>query len=178
MNIPIRKSVNILLLNEANELLLMCADDPTTTSPDGTYHGTFWFPVGGQSENNETFQETALRELFEETGLTPKDIELGPVVWHGEFDLVLSGTLQRLNQHFLVAKTKQNTISHANFTPQERAIINKSAWFSLEKLKNCPDIIYPVVLTDHLPDILAGNYPAEPLEIDLGKQPTPRTLAD
>ena len=171
MNIPIRKSVNILLLNEDKELLLMCADDPTTTSTDGVYYGPFWFPVGGQIEGDETFQETALREIFEETGLTPEDIELGPVVWYGEFDLILSGTLQRLNQHFLVAKTKKNTITHANFTQEEQAVIKKSAWFSLEKLKNCPEVIFPVVLTDHLPNILAENYPTKPLEIELGKKP-------
>lgn len=171
MSLSIRKSVNILLLNEANELLLMHADDPKTTSTDGVYHGPFWFPVGGQIEGDETFQETALRELYEETGLTPKDIELGPVVWYGAFDLILSGSLQHLNQHFLVAKTKKNTITHANLTQEERAVIKKSAWFSLEKLKNCPEVIFPVDLPIHLPDILAGNYPKEPLEIDLGKAP-------
>ncbi len=171
MDIPVRKRINIILLNEKNELLLMHADDPSTTGTDGTYHGSFWFPVGGKIEEGESIEEAALRELHEETGLTPQDVELGPIVWHGEFDLVLSGTLQRLNQRFMVAKTTQSAISHANLTPEEKKVIKKSAWFSLEELKNCPEVVYPVVLTEHLPDILAGNYPKEPLEIDLGKKP-------
>ena len=171
MYMPIRKSINILLLNEENELLLMHADDPSTTSPDGVYHGPFWFPVGGKIEEGESVQEAAIRELHEETGIAPEDVELGPIVWHGEFDLILCGTMQRLNQRFLVAKTTQNTISHANLTREEQAVIKKAAWFSLEKLKNCPEVIFPVVLPDYLPDILSGNYPEVPIEIDLGKKP-------
>ena len=53
----------------------------------------------------------------------------------------------------------------------EQAVVKKLAWFSLEDIQNSPEIIYPIVLSDYLPYILAGNYPEKPLEIDLGKQP-------
>ncbi len=122
-------------------------------------------------EDGESLQETAIRELFEETGLTPEEVELGPIVWFGEFELVLSGTPTRLKQRFMVATTRQNNISLANLTQEEQAVIQKTAWFSLEEIKNSPNIIYPVLLPKYLPDILSGNYPAEPLEIDLAAQP-------
>ncbi|NGX54553.1 MAG: RNA pyrophosphohydrolase [Chlamydiae bacterium] len=171
MSLPVRNSINLLLLNEKKQLLLMCADDPTTTTVDGKYHGRFWFPIGGKIEPGESLEEAALRELFEETGLAPEEVELGPIVWFGEFDLVLSGTPTRLKQRFIVAKTRQNSVSLSNLTQEEQAVIQKTAWFSLEEIKNCPDVIYPVLLPQYLPDILSGNYPAQPLEIDLGTQP-------
>ncbi len=171
MSLPVRNSVNILILNDKNELLLMCADDPKTTSVDGTYHGRFWFTIGGKIEEGESMQEAALRELREETGITPDQVELGPVVWFGEFDLVLAGTPTHIKQTFIVAKTKQKNISLENLTQEEKAVIKKIAWFSLDDIKNSTEVIYPIVLPQYLPDIISGNYPEQPLEIDLGKQP-------
>lgn len=160
-------SVRILLINESNEILLMSADDPSTTSADGTYRGRFWFLIGGEIEPQETLEQAAIRELYEETGLIQQDIVLGPVVWYGAFDLVLSGKLRHLKQRFIVAKTKNSDVHLENLTPNEQKVIQKIDWFSLEKIKNCPDIIYPIVLPQYLPDILAGHYPEHPIEIAL-----------
>jgi 8-oxo-dGTP pyrophosphatase MutT (NUDIX family) len=174
MALATRNSVKIILMNENKEILLMCADDPTTTSTDGKYHGRFWFPIGGKIEEGESVQAAALREVFEETGITSDKIELGPVVWFGEFDLVLSGKLQHLKEQFIVAQTKQRNISLDNLTDEERAVVKHVEWFSLDKIKNCSEVIFPVVLPDYLPDILAGNYPEMPIDIDLAKQPEGR----
>lgn len=169
--IPTRNSVKILLLSPKNELLLMCADDPKTTAKDGTYNGRFWFPLGGEIEPGESIMQAAIRELHEETGLQENDVEFGPLVWFGEFELVLSGTLTRLKQQFIVARTQQKSVSTQNLTESEKQVIKELRWFSLEEISNHDEIIYPVVLKNYLPDILAGNYPEQPIEIDLAKQP-------
>ena len=171
MSLPIRNSVKVLLLNDKNELLLMCADDPKVTSSDGKYHGRFWFAIGGEIENNETFKEAAVREIYEETGIKKDELEFGPIVWFGEFDLILKGVLTHLKQTFIVAKTKQHNASLKNPTEWEKQAVKKVEWFSLEKIKNCPDVIYPVLLSKYLPDILSGKYPISPIEIDLAKKP-------
>ena len=69
----------------------MHAQDPSTTRLDGKYNGDFWFLIGGKKEKGESVAQTALREIFEETDLKENEIELGAVVWKGEFDLILSG---------------------------------------------------------------------------------------
>ena len=172
MSIPVRKSVKVLLLNENKEMLLMCVDDPKTTNVDGKYHGRFWFPVGGAIEEGESILEAATREIYEETGISKEEIELGPIVWHGEFDLILDGTLTRLNQVFLVAKTKKEDVSFANLTPGEQKTAQKLKWFSLDMIRNCDEVIYPIVLLEYLPDVMLGKYPKSPIEIDLAKQPS------
>ncbi|MFA6262845.1 MAG: NUDIX domain-containing protein [Candidatus Babeliales bacterium] len=171
MLLGVRNSVKILLMNEKKEILLMCADDPTTTSMEGKYHGRFWFPIGGKIELGESIQEAALRELYEETGITQDKIELGPIVWFGEFDLILAGRAQRLNEKFIVATTKQTNISLDNLTDEERAVVKNIAWFSLDTIKKSTEVIFPILLPQYLPDILAGRYPAQPIEIDLARQP-------
>jgi 8-oxo-dGTP pyrophosphatase MutT (NUDIX family) len=167
----IRNSIKVILLNEKNELLLLRVDDPLTTTVDGTYHGSFWHMIGGEIEGNETVEETALREVYEETGIKGSDVELGPVVWYGEFDLIVLGKLRRVKQRFIVGRTKITNISLANLTEEEREITKKAAWFSFEEIKESKEIIYPVLLPDYLPDIIDEKYPDAPIEIDLGKQP-------
>ena len=100
----------------------MCADDPKVTAIDGTYHGRFWFMIGGEIEPNESLQAAAIREIFEETGISQSEITLGPVVWFGSVDLMIKGILTTIKQTFIVAHTRQETTSLANLTLSEQAV--------------------------------------------------------
>lgn len=164
-------SIRVILINDKNELLLMRAEDKTTTRPDGKYNGHFWFIIGGEQEPGESIEDTAKREIFEETGLNQNDYNLGPVVWQGEFDLILAGKPRRMKQQFIVANTSKNKVDLSNLTIAEKEVITNIKWFSLEDIKNCKEVIYPVLLPQYLPDILNNNYPDEPIIIDLGKNP-------
>lgn len=73
------KSYNcIIVLNKEKDKILFCKrmNDP--------YEGLYNF-VGGKIEEGETHISAAYRELYEETGITDKDIVLYPFmdyVWH------------------------------------------------------------------------------------------------
>jgi predicted acetyltransferase/8-oxo-dGTP pyrophosphatase MutT (NUDIX family)/RimJ/RimL family protein N-acetyltransferase len=167
----LHNSVRILLINDDDELLLMCADDPTTTSKEGVYHGKFWFCIGGEIEKDESLMEAAVRELKEETGLSCEDVVFGPKVWFGEFDLVLSGKLRRLQQKFIVARTSKKNVNMKNLTTNEKKVVESIKWFSLDNIINCNEVIYPVGLEEYLIDILDKKYPADPIWIDLDVKP-------
>jgi 8-oxo-dGTP pyrophosphatase MutT (NUDIX family) len=169
MKMPIRSSVKIILLNEQNELLLMSAKNSKIRSINGKVNEKFWFLVGGKIEEGETLLSAAIREVFEETGIQKGEVEFGPVVWHGEFDLILDEVRTHLIQSFIVARTKQQKVFLAQPTAWEREVIDEISWFSLEKIKNSKDPIYPILLPKYLPDILLCKYPQNPIEIDLAK---------
>ena len=61
MTYPVRSAVRIVLLNDADELLLMCMDDPTITSINERYGGHFWTLIGGEIEPYETIRDAAER---------------------------------------------------------------------------------------------------------------------
>ncbi|MCB9493151.1 MAG: NUDIX domain-containing protein [Epsilonproteobacteria bacterium] len=166
-----RKSIKVLLLNNKNELLMLYTDDPKTTASDGTYHGPFWQMIGGSLEADETLEDAALREIYEETGIPATEITLGPIVWIGEFELVLSGTHTLLKQQFIVAHTTKQNVNLENLTDAEKMVIKKIAWLSLEQMAKCKYIIYPIGITEYLPNILAGKYPKEPIPINLARKP-------
>ncbi len=145
----------------------MYINDPKTTSMDGKYKGNFYTLIGGSMESEETIEETIIREIFEETGLKQNEITLGPIVWYGEFDLILAGMPTHIKQKFIVAKTINKNVSLKHLTSYEKDVVEKLEWFSLEQIKNSKRIIYPIGLEQYLPDIITNRYPKEPIKINL-----------
>ena len=168
----VRNSVKLILLNENNELLLMSTDDKGIQGKEGNYNGRFWQMVGGKIEEGETLKEAAYRELYEETSLKKEQVDVQEPVWYGEVDLMIHGKLTRVKQSFVPARTSSTNVSLENLTEEEKPVCNRLEWFSLDKIRNCPDIIYPTLLTDsrYLPSILQGNIPKKIILIDLTKQ--------
>ena len=163
--LPIRPAVRILLLNDADELLLMRTDDPNTTDIDGKQRGPIWYTIGGGVEEGESLLETAAREAFEEAGIPKEAIAFGPIVWYNSRDLILRGVPVHIQNRFILARTRQREFSLDHLTPEERDVVQTLAWFSLEKLRSCPETIYPRDLLKHLPDLLAGKIPSKPIEV-------------
>lgn len=170
MSIAVREAVRIVLLNDKNELLLMCIEDFDVSTLDGTKIKRFWATIGGGTESGETVEQTALREIYEETGINAEAVELGPVIWHAEVDLMLKGKLTRMKEAFIVARTKQHEVALHKLTPEEALVVKKLQWFSLEDIQTCSEVIFPVFLAEYLPAIILGSYPKQPIKINLNTE--------
>jgi hypothetical protein len=169
--LPVRNSIRILLINPKKELLLLQVDDPSTFPKNGSYQGKFWFTLGGEIEPTESALEAASRELYEETGIESSEVEFGPVVWFGDFELIVKNKLTHLKQQFIVATTKQTKICFKSLSEAEKKTIVGHQWFDLNGIRSKAFPIYPVTLKNHLPDILEKKYPLKPIKIDLSKDP-------
>ncbi len=167
-----KRTIRILLINNKNELLLMRVVDPSTTSLDKKSRAAFWCTIGGKIEQGETIQQAACRELFEETGLTENDVILGPIVWYGIHQMIISGIHVELDEKFIVVRLNSNKkIVQDNFTENERNVVTNMEWLSHSKIINASEPIFPAILKTHLKDILSGEYPASPLFMDLSLEP-------
>lgn len=163
----IRNCVKIILLNEHNEIPLMLEENPNVFTIDGNPSGAFYTLIGGGIEPGESMYEAAVRELYEESGITKAEVEFGPVVWIGEFEIILYGQRTHFKMNYIVAKTKNSALSLANLTETEKIFVKEISWFSLEKIRKTRKPIYPLLLEKHLPDIIAGKYPSKPIIVNL-----------
>ena len=159
--------MRIILINPQNKILLLQAHHEPAPNLDDRYKEPYWFTPGGRYEDGESELEAAKRELYEETGLQNDDVTFGPVVWTGEIDLVIYDQPTHLKNKFIVAHTTKSEITFENFTEEEKTVIKNHRWFSLDDILTSSETIYPEILHEILPPILAGKYPDTPLKISL-----------
>jgi 8-oxo-dGTP pyrophosphatase MutT (NUDIX family) len=155
----IRHTVRILLINHKNQILLQLIDTPQVTTEKGEYRGPFYTLPGGQVEPNETTKQTAIRELYEETGIKAKFVTLGPIIWHENLKLILFGTPTLLKQKYIVAYTSQTSFSLSNLKNNEKEFIKNLIWLNLTQIQQSLIPIYPLKLTKLITPFLNKSKP-------------------
>ena len=161
----IRKTVRVLLLNSENELLLMCIETSDLATLEGKQYERFWCTIGGAIENEESIEQAALREIYEESGIASREVTLGCPVWYGSVDLLFKGRLTRFEETYIVARTHQRNVALYAPTQEERRIVQDLRWFSLGTITQSAETFFPASLVNYLPDILKGRYPSRAIKI-------------
>ena len=133
-------------------------------SLETTWPGSIWVPPGGGLDKGETYAEAALRELWEETGLS--DVTLSPCVWLRSHVAEFNGVVYDVRESFFVCRVDSHDSSaHINPDELERASLVGERWWSIEELELAQEVFVPRDLAVLLPPLIRGEYPAEPIEI-------------
>ena len=117
-------------------------------------------------EASETYEQAALRELLEETGLT--GVELGPWVWSRTTVFKWRGELYEAQEQFYLIRVQEHTVSLDGLDPVEVEEMTEHKWWSIEEILAARDVetFAPRRLGELLPPLIAGKIP--PLPIDTG----------
>ncbi|CAH1660713.1 NUDIX domain-containing protein [Hyphomicrobiales bacterium] len=147
-----RPSARVLLLDQSGCVLLF-----KFVHRSGPLAGrSYWATPGGAVEEGETFEEAALRELEEETGLI-RD-EIGPEVGRRSFELQLvDGETVWAEERFYVLRIARTAISDCGWSAIEREVMAEHHWWSVEEIQTTSEIIFPDDLLDLLETAVAAK---------------------
>lgn len=144
-----RPSSRLLVVDPQGRVLLFKFEHKT-----GPLAGqTFWATPGGSLEAGETYEDSARRELLEETGL--RIDEPGPQV--GQRTVIFQtpdGEMVTADERFFVIRVDGLKISADLWTEVEREVMVEHRWWSASDLRSTPEQFWPDDLTDLL--IAAG----------------------
>lgn len=153
-----RPTARILVADPEGRVLLFSS---------GTDQERWWFTPGGGVHRGETVREAGVRELFEETGFTFTEDELGPVVatssshwWAEESQQLYLGA-----HSFFFVRVTDTKLDTDGQEDLERSVISGYRWWSVADLRATTDRILPPQLPDLMERFLRGDIPARPLRL-------------
>jgi 8-oxo-dGTP pyrophosphatase MutT (NUDIX family) len=155
-----RPAARVLLLDALDRIYLM-------HFAPGENGAGVWITPGGGVDPGETFEQAAVRELWEEVGL--RDVDLGPCVWHRSHVFEFQGRLiDQQERYFVVRIDAHDPGGHVNHDELERTQITDQRWWTLDQMNAASATLFaPRDLASLLAPILRGAYPDVPLLVDV-----------
>jgi 8-oxo-dGTP pyrophosphatase MutT (NUDIX family) len=138
-----RSSAKVLLLDSLDRVLLSSGIDRTKPAIP-----PWWFPVGGAIEANESPEEAAIRETFEETGVVISDP--GDVVYKRRFEWDFEGIEYDQEEWYFVVRVDHFEPHPAALTEVETATLRGFRWWSIGDLRDTTEKVFPEGLSELL----------------------------
>jgi 8-oxo-dGTP pyrophosphatase MutT (NUDIX family) len=145
-----RLAARVILLDDSGRVLYCHAAEPKTGK-------RFWVMPGGGLRQNESFEDAAIRETYEETGIS---IQIGPCVWTRRHKHMWNGKPEDQYERYFVAWTS-NTIISGN-EPDE--YISEYRWWTIFEIEGSAEDFAPRQIRILLPPILRGEFPNDPFD--------------
>jgi 8-oxo-dGTP pyrophosphatase MutT (NUDIX family) len=154
----VRHAARVVLLDKRDRLLLFLF---RYTPSDGAQREV-WITPGGGIEAGETPKAAAIRELWEETGITA---DLGPCVWTRCNTSPWSDHLIEQHEHYFVARVEADDVVLTNQTEFERGLMPEYRWWTCDELAASQAVFAPGRIATALLPLIAGDYPPEPFDV-------------
>lgn len=133
-----RPSSRLLLIDPTGRVLLFRFSFATGALAGTTY----WATPGGAVEDGETFEQAAIRELGEETGLKVDGVG-GPVAGRQFVMSTPGGETVLADERYFLVRTAGRAVSRERWTPSEKSVMTAHRWWSPRDLAHTSERVYP-----------------------------------
>jgi 8-oxo-dGTP pyrophosphatase MutT (NUDIX family) len=144
-----RPAARVVLLDREGRIFLVNSEDPIDPRKP-----PWWEIPGGGVDAGESSEDAARRELYEETGIWTQHVEFDFGGYH--FD-----SRERIH----VAWCDGGDYRPKHLEALEAAAFLGARWWPLDELMASEVPVLPTRLREFLPPIVAGDLPAEPIDI-------------
>ncbi len=156
-----RDVVRLVVLDASHHVLLFDTRDPTY--PD---LGTWWELPGGGINAGETYVDTAIRELREETGISAVPAQVGSPTWRRVATFRYRGERRLQHEQVLTVRLRGpgpavDTSQRVDFEDEDYVGFR---WWTIDEITGSTERFYPGRLPALLPRFLAGEEIEEPFE--------------
>ncbi len=144
-----RPASRVIVLGPENEVLLLDASWCETNKKI-----ELWICPGGGVEKGESWEQAAIREIYEETGLT---IDLGPAIFYRRHVYQENDRNFDLFELFFVARASTREVQPV----QQDSYISGFRWWTIDEIANSHAEFAPRRLAEYIAPIACGIYPVE-----------------
>ncbi len=156
-----RPAARVILIGELHRVLLFRIILPAETI--GGDDRAFWITPGGGVEAGESFEEAAVRELWEETGLG--EVAIGPCVWVRNHVFHWGEHYFDQQERYYLVRIAGHEVSTGNFEEHEKELMVAHRWWSIDEMRTAEERFVPGEFAGRLAALLAGDVPDEPIRV-------------
>jgi len=155
-----RPSARLILLDPQDRLFLFKVHQPSVYDPADPFREPFWILIGGLVDPGEDFEQSAIREAREETGIVVKDVRW---VWSRERIMQWRDRQVLHRERFFLGRSATTAVDTSGLDERERSWTLDHRWWSADEIAASSERFELVVLGTRLKALLRDGPPKEPI---------------